>query len=196
MSLAAMVAGAPFFLADGEGEGVVLGVSPASGDSVGLEEGAGDSAGVGVGDGECLRFFLGDGLGEESEEGVGEDFFFFFGEGDASGSAFSTGVGLTEDFFFFLDEEGDGDFSGVADGFGVGVFSASSFFLETLELLRCFRGAGVGVGAKIFLILLPNDSSACPRSGTTTSITIKKRALAILLTRRMERESSTGIHDE
>jgi hypothetical protein len=191
-----MVAGTPFFLAAGEGDGVALGVSPASGDSVGLEERAGDSVGVGDGDGECLRFFLGDGLGEESGAGVGEDFFFFFGEADASGSVFSAGVGLAEAFFFFLDEEGDGDFSGVADGFGVGVFSASSFFLDAVELLRCFRGAGVGVGGKIFLILLPNDSSACPRSETTTSIAIKKRALKILLNCRMEREISTSDRDK
>jgi hypothetical protein len=210
-----MVAGAPFFLADGEGDGVELGVSPASGDPVGLEEDAGDSTGVGVGDRECLRFFFGealgeesgsgvgedfffffgDGLGEESGAGVGEDFFFFFGEADTSGSTLSAGVGLAEDFFFF-EEEGDGDFCGVADGFGVGDFSASSFFFGAVELLRCLRGAGVGVGAKIFLILLPNDSSASARSGRATSIAIKKRALELLLTRRMERENSTGIGDE
>jgi hypothetical protein len=104
-------------------------------------------------------------------------------------------VGLPEAFFFF-EEEGDGDFSGVADGFGVGDLSASSFFFGAVELLRCFRGVGVGVGAKIFLILLPNDSSACARSATPRSIAIKKRVPAILLTRRMERESSISASDE
>jgi hypothetical protein len=189
MSLAAMVAGAPFFFGEGEGDGVAPGVSLAPG--VGLDDGAGDSVGVGDGAGECLRFFFGDALAEASGSGVGEDFFFLFGEAEALGSGFSVGVGLAEDFFFF-DGEGDGDFSGVAEGFGAGDFSGSSFFFDAFELLRCFRGAGVGVGAKIFLILLPNDSSACPRFATLTSIAIRKRAPAIFLSRRMERESSTS----
>jgi hypothetical protein len=192
MSLAAMVAGAPFFLA---GDEVTLGVSPAPLVAAGLEDGSGDSDGVGVGDGEDLRFFFGEALGEDSGAGVAEDFFFFFGVGDALGSAFSAGVGL-RDVFFFLEEEGVGDFSGVADGLGGGDFSASSFFFGAVELLRCFRGAGVGVGAKIFLILLPNDSSACARSGTAPSIAINNRAPAIFLARRMEREIGTGIGDE
>jgi hypothetical protein len=194
MSLAAIVAGAPFFLAEGEGDGVTLCVSSAPADAFGLEEGAGDSAGVGVGDGEDLRFFFGEGLGDESGAGVEEDFFFFFGDADALGSAFSVGVGLA-DVFFFFEEESEGDFSGVADGFGVGDFSASSF-LDTVELLRCLRGAGVGVGAKIFLILLPNDSSARDCSALHTSMMIKKRVPAIPLIRRMERESSTSVDVE
>jgi hypothetical protein len=193
MSLAAMVAGAPFFFAGGEGDGLALGVSLARSVALGLEKGVGDSAGVGVGEGECLCFFFWEGFGEESGVGAG-DVFFFFGEADAFGAGFSAGVGLPEVFFFF-EEEGDGDFSGVADGFGVGDFSASSFFF-TVELLRCFHGVGVGVGAKIFLILLPNDSSACARSATPRSIGIKKKVPAILLTRRMERESSTSAGDE
>lgn len=156
-----------------------------------LEEGVGDSSGIGVGEGEDLCFFLGEGLGEESRAGVGEDFFFFFGETEALGSAVSAGVGLPEAFLFF-EEDGDGDFSGVADGFGVGDLSASSFFFGVVELLRCFRGAGVGVGAKIFLILLPSDSSARVRSATPRRIAIKKRVLAILLAGRMELENSTG----
>jgi hypothetical protein len=187
-----MVAGAPFFFADGEGNGVALGGSLGLGVAVGLEEGVGDSAGVGVGEGECLCFFFWEGLGEESGVGVG-DVFFFFGEADALATGSSAGVGFPEVFFFF--EEGDGDFSGVVDGFGVGDFSASSLFF-TVELLRCFRGVGVGVGAKIFLILLSNDSSACDRSATPRSIAIKKKVPAILLTRRMERERSTSAGDE
>jgi hypothetical protein len=177
-----MVAGAPFFFTDGEGDEVVGGGPLAPGVALGLEEGVGDS--VGVGEGEGLCFFFGEGRGEESGVGAG-DVFFFFGEADALGAGFSAGVGLPEAFFFF-EEEGDGDFSGVADGFGVGDFSASSFFF-TVELLRCFRGVGVGVGAKTFLILLPNDSSACDRSAMPRSMAIKKRVPAILLTRRMER---------
>jgi hypothetical protein len=196
MSLAAMVAGAPFFFADGEGDAMALGVSLAPGVAVGLEEGVGDSAGGGVGEGEGLCFFFfGEALGEESGVGVDQDFCFFFAEADALGSGFSAGVGLPEAFFFF-EEEGDGDFSGVADGFGEGDFSASFFFCGAVELLRCFRGVGVGVGAKIFLILLPNDSSACARSATPRSMAIKKRVPAILPTCRMERESSTSVGDE
>jgi hypothetical protein len=173
----------------GEGDGVTLGVSSAPGPAVGLGEGSGDSAGDGVGDGEDLRFFFPEALGEESGAGVREDFFFFFGEADALGSAFSAGVGLAELFFFFFEEEGDGDFSGVADGFGVGDFSASSFFFGAgEEVLRCFRGVGVGVGAKIFLILLPNDSSVRARSATPMSIALRKKMPAIPLTRRMERK--------
>jgi hypothetical protein len=174
MSLAAMVAGAPFFLADGEGDGdgVTLGVSSASGVVVGLEGGAGDSGGVGDGDGEDFRFFFGEALGEGA--GVGEDFLFFFGEADALGSGVSPGAGLGDVFFF--EDEGDGDRSGVADGFGVGNFFASSFFFGVGEILRCFRGGGVGVGAKIFLILLPNDSSACAGAAKFVNIVRPARA--------------------
>jgi hypothetical protein len=210
MSFAAIVAGAPFFL--GEGDGVTLGVSSASGVADGPDEGSGDSSGVGDGDdlcffffgealgeesgsgvGEDFFFFFGEALGEESGSGVGEDFFFFFGEADALGSAFSPGVGLGEIFFFF-EGEGDGDFSGVADGFGVGDFSASSFFFGAGEdVLRCFFGAGVGVGAKIFLILLPNDSSVRARSALPAKTAISKRAPPILRTRRMERWASLAL---
>jgi hypothetical protein len=165
--------------------------------AVGLEDGVADS--VGVGEGEGLRFFFfveglgeesgvgagdvfcffGEGLGEESGVGAGEVFFFF---GEAVAAGVSANVGLPEAFFFF---EGDGDFSGVADGFGVGDFSASSFFFGVGELLRCFRGVGVGVGAKIFLILLPNVSSAGARCAMPGSIAIRKKMPAMLLIRRM-----------
>jgi hypothetical protein len=209
-----MVAGAPFLL--GEGDAVTLGVLSASGVAVGLGEDSGVSPGVGVGDddalcfffreglgeesrsgtGEALFFFFGEALGEESGSSVGEDFFFFFGEADAPGSASSTELELAEIFFFF-EGEGDGDFSGVADGLGVGDFSASSFFFDAVEeILRCFFGAGVGVGAKIFLIVLPNDSSACSCAFAPRNVAIKMRKPAILLTRRMERESSTSASDE
>ncbi len=189
-----MLAGAPFFFGDGEGNGVAGGRSIASGVAVGLKEGVGDSAGVGLGEGEVLCFFFGEGLGEESGVEVGE-VFRFFGEADALGSDFSARSELPEAFFFF-EEEGDGDFSGAADGFAVGDLSVSSFFFAAVELLRCFRGGGVGVGAKIFLNLLPNDSSACARSATPKSIATKKIVPAILLARRMEREVSTNADDE
>ena len=185
-----MVAGAPFFFADRDGDGVTFEGSLGPGVAVEPEKGVGDSSGTGVGEGEDLCFFFGEGLGEESRVGVGEDLFFFFGEAEALGSAFSAGVGPPEAFLFF--EDGDGDFSGVADGFGVGDLSASSFFFCAVELLRCFRGAGVGVGAKIFLILLPSDSSARVRSAAPRRIAIKKRVLAIFLTRCMEVEISIG----
>lgn len=175
------MAGAPFFFGAGEAEAVGLGVSPSSGVALGLEEGVQDS--VGVGEGEGLRFFfLGEALGKESGPGVGEIFFFFFGEAVTSGV--SAGVGLAEAFFFF-DGEGDGDFSGVGDGFGVGDFSATSFFFGVVELLRCFRGAGVGVGAKILLSLVPTDSSAGARWVMPGSIAIRKKMPAMLLIRRM-----------
>ena len=194
MSLAAMVAGAPFFFAEGEGAGVALGGSLAAGVAVGLEEDVDGSAGVGVGEGEGFRFFLGEELGEESGVGV-VGAFFFLGERDALGSGVSEVLGLGNALRFFC-EEGDGDSSGAADAPGVGDLSAPSFFFGAAEVLRCFRGAGVGVGAKIFLILLPNDSSACARPTTPSSIPIKKRVPAILLTRRMEREVSTSAGDE
>ena len=103
---------------------------------------------------------------------------------------FNDGVGLGETFCFFA---GVGDLPGVVLGFGEGDFSVVSFL--AVELLRCFRGAGVGVGAKIFLSLLPNDSSACARSAAPKSIAIRKSVLAILFAHRMERESSTGEDD-
>lgn len=183
-----MVAGAPFFFAEGECDGVSLGGSLAPGAAVGLEEGV-DSPGVGVGEGECLCFFFGTELGEESGSGAVEDFCFFFGEAEALGSGFSASV-VSPGGFFFLEEEGDGDFAGVGD------LSASSFFLGAVELLRCFRGGGVGVGAKISLNFLPNDSSARARSATLTRMAIKKKMPAILLTLRMERESSTSASDK
>ena len=99
--------------------------------------------------GELLRFFfLLDAVGEDSGVGLGDD-FFFFADADALGDGVCDGVGLAAAFFL-----GDGDFSGVALGFGVGDFSADDFFLMR------FRGVGVGVGAKTFLSLSPNDSSA------------------------------------
>ena len=91
--------------------------------------------------------------------------FFSLGWGVSVGlgAALSSGVGvgvgdafLRFDFVFGVavgDGVGEAFFRfGEAVGEGVGV----SFFVERF---RCFRGAGVGV-AKIFLIFVPNDSSA------------------------------------
>lgn len=113
----------------------------------------------GVGLGEDFFFFAeADALGEDSGVGLGED-FFFFAETDALGDGVSDGVGLAGVFFF-----GDGDFSGVALAFGVGDFSDVDFFFV------CLRGVGVGVGAKTFLSLSPNDSSAGARTAKPVSI--------------------------
>lgn len=155
-----------------------MGVPLSSGVALGVGEAVGVPAGDGAGVGEDLRFFFfGETLGEDSGDGVGEA-FFFFADGEALDSAFASGVGLPADFFL-----GDGDFSGDAVGFGDGDFSAVAFFFG------CFRGVGVGVGAKTFLSLSLKDCTARPRSATPTRIAIKKRSPAILLTRRMPLDS-------
>jgi hypothetical protein len=185
ISLAGIVAGAPFFFGDGEADGVGLGVPLASGVALGDGEVPGDSVGEGVGVAEDLRFFfLGEALGEDTGDGVGETFFFFV-EGDELGSVFSAGVGLAAVFFL-----GDGDFSGEAVGFGEGDCSTVAFFFG------CLRGVGVGVGAKIFLSLLPNDSSAGAVAATLAIIATTQIARVALTVRRMERESSTAPFDE
>jgi hypothetical protein len=138
------------------GDGEALGVSLASGVALGVAEADGDSDGDAVGVGELLDFFffLADALGEDSGDGVGED-FFFFGEDDFSGVAVGFGVG---------------DFSGAAVGFGVGDFSAVDFFFV------CLRGVGVGVGAKIFFNFVPRVSSA--GAGTTRPAIVAMAATA------------------
>lgn len=129
--------------------------------------------------GELLRFFfLLDALGEGSGVGLGED-FFFFAEADGLGDGVSDGVGLAVAFFF-----GDGDFSGVALGFSVGDFSAVDFFFVRL----C--GVGVGVGAKTFLSLSPNDSSA--RAWTTKPVSIAQTIRVTRSARILESERSTS----
>jgi hypothetical protein len=152
------VAGAPFFF--GEADGVALGF----GVSLGRGDAGADSSGDGVGVGELLRFFfLPEGLEEDSGDGLGEDFFFF-----TEAEGLEDGVGLSADFFF-----GDGDFSGVGLGLGVGDFSAVDFFFV------CFRGVGVGVGAKIFLSSVPRDCAAGTRTAThkTSAVTIRRHRI-------------------
>lgn len=159
------MAGAPFFF--GEADGVALGL----GVSLGLGKAEADSPGDGVGVGELFRFFfLLDGLGEDSGVGLGDDFFFFT---EAEGLA--DGVGLSVDFFF-----DDGDFSGDGLGFGVGDFSAVDFFFV------CFRGVGVGVGAKSFFSSVPSDCAAGARVAARPITAITKNARAILIVRCIE----------
>ena len=159
------MAGAPFFF--GEAEAVALGL----GVSLGLGEAEADSCGEGVGVGEFLRFFfLLDGLGEDSGVGLGDDFFFF-----TEAEGLEDGVGLSVDFFF-----GDGDFSGDAVGFEVGDFSSVDFFF------LCFRGVGVGVGAKIFFSSVPSDCAAGARVAVNPIAAITINAKAILIVRCIE----------
>ena len=169
--LAEILAGAPFFFGEGDADG--FGVSAGETDALGLAEG--DSSGDGEGVGEALCFFFLLALGEDSGEGLGDD-FFFFGEVETEGSGVSDGAGVAEVFFFL----GVADFSGVALGFGVGDFSAVVFFFG------CFRGTGVGVGAKIFFSLLPNDSSAGARPALKPINARTTSATAVLIVRRID----------
>ncbi|HEY2138907.1 MAG TPA: hypothetical protein VGH00_02425, partial [Chthoniobacterales bacterium] len=73
-------------------------------------------------------------LADGVSEGAGVAALFFFDDGDFCGV--SVGLGVA-------------DFCGVAVDCGVGDFSAFGFFF------LCFRGAGVGVGAKIFFNVVP-----------------------------------------
>ena len=74
---------------------------------------------------------------------------------------------------------------GLGDGVGevflrLGEAVGDAFLVERFRCLRV--GAGVGVGARIFLIFVPNDSSAAP--GVTIApkqIVASKRILRIIL---------------
>ena len=97
----------------------------------------------------------------------GQPFFPRAGSGVSSGLADgvsvadgdSLGVGVGDAFLRLLFGVGDGvgeAFFRLAEAVGVGV--GDTFFAE---VFRCFRvGVGVGLGARIFWIFLPNDSSA------------------------------------
>jgi len=87
---------------------------------------------------------------------------------------FLFGVGLGEgvgEIFFCRGEV-------VGDGVGVVLLA---------ERFRCLRvGAGVGVGAKIFLIFVPTDSSALPDvANAPNNIATIKSALSVVLYRRI-----------
>ena len=97
--------------------------------------GRGEREGLGVSDG------LGAGLSSGVAVGVGDAFLRF---DFVLGVAVGDGVG--EIFLCF----------GEAVGEGLGVV----FFAERFRCLRV--GVGVAVGARIFLIFVPNDSSAAP----------------------------------
>jgi len=142
-----------------------LGVALPSGVALGLAEAVGDSFGDALGVGELFDFFFffGDALGEDSGDGVGED-FFFFDDAVLSGEADAFGVG---------------DFSAASVGFGVGDFSAADFFFE------CFRGVGVGVGAKIFFNCVPNDCWAGARAAKPAIAAMAATATAALMLRRI-----------
>ena len=177
-----MVAGAPFFFGVGDGEGVALEDGLSEGVSVAVGEGDGVSVGVGDGDGDAFFFFLpGEAVGEGDGVGVGEAFFLFAGEAAGASSDLSAGVGVPVSFFFFAGV-GVGDFSGVA--FGEGDFSATEAFFVVPELLR-FRGAGVGVGAKIFFSLVPSDSAARAFSPVPVNSAITQSRAHNFLPRRM-----------
>ena len=61
----------------------------------------------------------------------------------------------------------------VGDGLGVAFFA---------DRFLCLRGTGVGVGGKIFLIFVPNDSSAAPGvTITPKQIVASKTILRIIL---------------
>jgi hypothetical protein len=190
------VAGAPFLFGEGEADG--FGVALPSGVSLADGEASGDSPDDGLGVGDDLRFFfLLEAVGEDSGDGLGEDFFFFVDEAEGLGVGVSEGVGLTEGFFFFDDADFSGvavgvgvaDFSAVAIGFGVGDFSAVDFFFV------CLRGVGVGVGAKIFLSLVPMDSSAGAWSAKPVTTARQARAANTVRAGRMEPDSSTSGRD-
>ena len=85
-------------------------------------------------------------VGVSVGEGVGEGLCFFLAEGVAD----SSGVGVGEDFLRRL-ELTDGLGDDFAFAFTDGIGEADSFFVDVF--LRCFRGVGVGVAWKIFLIL-------------------------------------------
>ncbi len=140
-----METGAPFFFGDGLGVGggvsLVCGIGVVLGGSVGVS--------VADGVGKTLRCFFADGIGDSSGVGVGVGVGEIFVRrlGDTDG----LGVGIS-------DSVGRGDLLTLGFADGVGDSDNSFFFVDVV--LRCFRGAGVGVGWKILLILSPNDSSA------------------------------------
>jgi hypothetical protein len=105
----------------------------------GIAFGSGVSVGLGASVSSGVAVAGGDALGM----GVGDLFLRF-----CFVSAVGVGDGVGELFFRFGEAVGDG--------------LRADFFAADF---RCFRaGVGVGVGSRIFLIFVPNDSSALPRA--------------------------------
>jgi hypothetical protein len=122
--------------------------------------------GVAVGDGVSMGVAVA--AGDADGVGVGDPFLRF-----DFGVVAGLEEGVGEIFFCFGEAEGD--------GLGVGFFA---------DRFRCLRaGVGVGVGSKIFVSVLPNDSSAASATRTVPNkiVTIKshfiKSKLATLMLR-------------
>src|SRR5882724_5043485 len=132
----------------------------------------------GCGEREGLGVSVGPGDAVSSGLGVGDFFLCFRGVG--------LGDGVGETFLCFGEAVGDGPPSSLCEalraGLGVGFF---------VKRFRCLRGGGVGV-AKIFLIFVPNDSSAVP--GVTIApkqnVTSRRTRSIILVARNNQRASS------
>jgi hypothetical protein len=127
-----------------------LGVSLASGGTLGVAEADGDSDGDALGVGELLDFFFffGDDVGEDSGDGVGEDFFFF----------------------------GEASFSGVAVGFGVGDFSTVAFFFVCFRGV----GVGVAAKIFFNFVPNDSSAGACTAKPAIAAMAATATAALIL----------------
>jgi hypothetical protein len=127
-------------------DGVEGGDADPSGAVGALAVDSGDS--IALGCGETVA------LGDRVDRATGDDEAVGLGEGEIVALGEANGVALVD---------GDGDARGEGEGVGV------AFFLVA-DVLRCFRGVGVGF-TKIFLIFSPSDSSSsAPRAGTMSVI--------------------------
>ena len=130
--------------------------------------GRGEREGLGV------SVTLGTGLSSGVDVGVGDAFLRF---------DFVLGVGLGDgvgEIFFRLGEA-------VGDGLG------DAFFVECF---RCLR-VGAGVGARIFLIFVPNDSSVgCATRAVPIKIaSIKRHFINRRATRNVKRQNIAALQD-
>ena len=75
---------------------------------------------------------------------------------------YALGLGVGDLFFRFDFVSGEGLADGAGEIFFFGEAVGDGLGVDfPVERFRCFRdGVGVGVGSKIFLIFVPNDSSA------------------------------------
>jgi len=115
-------------------------------------------------------------------EGGGAGVSAGVGDGLSSAAGLGDGLGFLRFDLLFGDGLGDGVGEaflgfGEAVGDGLGVL----FFVERF---RCFRdGVGVGVGSKIILIFVPNDSSAASGAAivpTKIATVRKSRSIALI----------------